>query len=433
MAAQRTTDSLGIPVWILERLSLHGMSVAVSEKGRGLIADRAFEAGTILIRSTPFSTAVSGKHIHEFCNKCGQKKELKKCSKCNFVRYCSRDCQRYAWPAHKLECDYINSKIDTFTKLPLNSLLLLRTLEMNEIEKVKQGVKDRELCPELEMLESHRDKFLALKLSGTTKTTYDIILNTYKPFLLDRGYNISESTLFDIHCKLAVNANAFQGDSRVTVSSGMFPEQTLLNHSCRPNCLNCFRGLEVLLVANRDIKCGEELTINYIDLIKPVWERRALLEERSQFTCGCDRCVGEAALSDANKDRWLILDRLYEVNMKGNWEEVLNLSSQVMNLEFTDLKFDVLEILVLRITFEAYTALKDDQKALKTLKQLIDISKKFLTIYSHDLSTLYVRLAELMARLNMNEEAREIRQTALQPIEVVYGKEHFWYKQLLCI
>ena len=433
MAARDNTGSLGIPVWMLERFSSHGIRVAVSEKGRGLVADREFEAGTVLLRSNPFSSAIAGKHICVFCNKCGQKKELKRCSKCNFVRYCSRECQANAWPDHKRECGFINSKIAIFTELQLNSLLLLRTLEMNEVEKIKQGVKDRELCPELGMLESHREKFLSLELRGTKNTTFDIILKTYKPFLADRAYTVSEDTLFDIHCKLAVNANAFQSDSGETISSGLFPEQTLLNHSCRPNCLNCFRGLEVLLVASRNIHCGEELTINYIDLIKPVWERKRMLEEKSHFTCGCDRCVEESELPDTNEPKWLLMDRIYEGHMKENWKDVLSLSSQVVNLEFTDLKCDVIEILVLRLIFEAYTALKEDIKALKTIKQLIEISKKFLPIYSHELSTHYVRLAELMAQLSQHEEAREVIQTVTRPIEIVYGKEHLWYKQLMHI
>ena len=432
MAAQSNTDSFGIPVWILERFSLHGIRVAMSDKGRGLVADRDFEAGTVIIRSVPFSSAISAKHNHEFCNKCGQKRELKKCSKCSYVRYCSRECQTYAWPTHKRECEYINSKIDIFNKvLPLNSLLLLRTLEINEIEKAKQGVKDRELCPELEMLESHRDKFLTLELTDSKNSTFDIVLKTYRPFLLDRGYSVSENTLFDIHCKLAVNANAFQGDSWETVSSGLFPEQTLLNHSCRPSCVNCFRGLEVLLVASRDIQRGEELTINYIDLINPVWERRSLLEEKSYFTCACGRCVEETPLSEACSLKWPLLDRIYREHLKENWREVLNLSSQVIDLEYTE--FGVLEILVLRLAFEACRALGDNQKALKSIKQLIETSKKYLTIYSHDLSTQYVRLAELMAGLNMNREASQAVQTAIRPIEIIYGKEHFWYKQLMYI
>ena len=430
MATESNERDFGVPKWILERLAEHEIRVAVNEKGRGLVAGRDFGSGSIIIRSLPFSAAVAGKHIQEYCNKCGHKKELKKCSQCNYVRYCSRDCQTKAWKSHKKECEYIKSKLDIFSKvLPLNSLLLLRTLEINESEKQKQGIVDTELCPELEMLESHHDKFLQLKLSDTKNNAYDIVTKTYSPFLQDRGYTVTERTLFDVHCKLAVNANAFQGEQGETVSSGLFPEQTLLNHSCRPNCLNCFRGLEVLLVANRDIKRGEELTINYIDVIKPVWERRAMLEEKSHFFCVCERCLEEES-AEVDKAKWRILDRIYEQHMSGNWGEVLKLCSKIIDLEFKDSQFGILDILVLRLTFEAFTALDQNDKALKNIKQLIEYSRKYLTIYSHDLSTSYLRQADLLLRLNLHQEAREVLRIAEHPIQVVYGKEHFWYIQL---
>ncbi|KAI6656853.1 Histone-lysine N-methyltransferase SMYD3 [Oopsacas minuta] len=431
--AKENTDDLCVPKRILERLKQHGISVAINEKGRGLIADRDFEAGTILIRSVPFSSAVAGKHIQEFCNKCGLKKEVKKCSRCNYVRYCSKDCQVSAWPSHKKECDYIKSCLDIFTKvLPINSLLVLRTLEMNEIEKLKQGIQDRELCPELEMLESHRDKFLELKLNDAKHTTYEIVTRTYKPFLRDRGYIITDNTVFDVHCKLAVNANAIQGDHCETVSSGLFPEQTLLNHSCRPNCLNCFRGLEVLLVASRDIICGEELTINYIDIIKPVWERRSQLKEKSHFSCVCQRCV-EEELIEEDRTRWTRLDKIYEEYVNGNSRYLLNLSSTIIDLEFKDVQSDIFEVLVLRLTFEAYIELNEIEKALSHIQQLIEISQKYETIYSHDLSTVFVRQAELMAQLNLRKEAKQVLEIAKRPIEIIYGKEHSWYIQLLRI
>ena len=434
MATENATVNLDLPDWITSRFTTQGIRADVSEKGRGLVAAREFKAGDILIRSSPFSSAVAANHVHEYCNKCGGKGELKRCSQCSFVRYCSRDCQVNAWTDHKLECSYIKSKFDIFSKvLPLNSLLLLRTLEMNENEKAKQGIKKRELCPELEMLESHREDFLKIQLRKDQKSPYDIVVKTYRPFLRDREYAISEKTLFNLHCKLAVNANAFQSETGETVSSGLFPEQTLLNHSCRPNCINCFRGLEVLLVACRDIKFGEELTINYIDLIKPVWERRAMLKEKSFFECNCERCEEEVKEVDMDTEKplWALLDKIYEAHTEQNWRQVLNLSSQIQSS--AGLNLGSLKILVGRLAFEAHTELGENDLALLMLKNVIQYSGNFLSIYSHDLSTSYVRLTELLLRVGDYKEAREALEFAKRPTEIVYGKDHFWYKQLICL
>ena len=118
----------------------------------------------------------------------------------------------------------------------------------------------------------------------------------------------------------------------------------------------------MLLVASRDIRCGEELTINYIDIIKPVWERRSMLKEKSHFLCVCERCV-EEELIEINKTRWTTLDKIYEEHVNGNWEEVLNLSSKIIDLEFRDLQCDVIEILVLRLTFEALHCIERTRKS----------------------------------------------------------------------
>lgn len=44
------------------------------------------------------------------CQQCGATdKKLSRCAQCHIEQYCSRDCQRAAWPKHKLVCQ-VNSK-----------------------------------------------------------------------------------------------------------------------------------------------------------------------------------------------------------------------------------------------------------------------------------------------------------------------------------
>lgn len=38
------------------------------------------------------------------CHITKREKALKKCSKCNVQIYCSKECQKHDWPAHKLVC-----------------------------------------------------------------------------------------------------------------------------------------------------------------------------------------------------------------------------------------------------------------------------------------------------------------------------------------
>ncbi|KZP30281.1 hypothetical protein FIBSPDRAFT_126375 [Athelia psychrophila] len=49
-------------------------------------------------------------HGKEMCSACGLvagRENLKTCAKCRVVRYCSRECQRVAWPQHKTRCNAV--------------------------------------------------------------------------------------------------------------------------------------------------------------------------------------------------------------------------------------------------------------------------------------------------------------------------------------
>ena len=73
-----------------------------------------------------------------------------------------------------------------------------------------------------------------------------------------------------------------------------------LNHSCAPNLastgargIHGFADATAEVAALRDVAEGEELFISYLtedDLEKPTSARRALLQSKYNFLCGCGRC-----------------------------------------------------------------------------------------------------------------------------------------------
>ena len=67
--------------------------------------------------------------------------------------------------------------------------------------------------------------------------------------------------------------------------------------SCEPNLDVTFpqNNALVALVASRDIAAREQLTISYTDTGLGLQQRRAALHFGYGFTCGCPRCVEEAA------------------------------------------------------------------------------------------------------------------------------------------
>ncbi|CAG9464172.1 unnamed protein product [Pedinophyceae sp. YPF-701] len=81
--------------------------------------------------------------------------------------------------------------------------------------------------------------------------------------------------------------------------TGFFPLQSLLNHSCDPALLVAMDydggSSSVTLLARRDIRAGEELTISYVDTALPTDERGELLRDYG-FTCTCPRCMADDPL-----------------------------------------------------------------------------------------------------------------------------------------
>eukprot|EP00439_Symbiodinium_sp_Y106_P033084 s2399_g3.t4 len=76
----------------------------------------------------------------------------------------------------------------------------------------------------------------------------------------------------------------------------IYPDGSLLNHSCLPN-VNRLPFPSCLVVrAARDLLPQDELTCTYIEVRAPPFARRAELEDAWGFECGCGRCQLEAKI-----------------------------------------------------------------------------------------------------------------------------------------
>ncbi|KAL7721137.1 SET domain-containing protein [Entamoeba marina] len=76
---------------------------------------------------------------------------------------------------------------------------------------------------------------------------------------------------------------------------GLYKFLNTLNHSCDPNCLlvNVDDTHSLTLIACKEIKEGDELTISYIDNTVPKEKRRSALKKGYSFICQCPKCLSE--------------------------------------------------------------------------------------------------------------------------------------------
>lgn len=74
---------------------------------------------------------------------------------------------------------------------------------------------------------------------------------------------------------------------------GVWPEFSLLNHSCSPNTIHWVLGDTMVVRCATPIKSGDEVTISYLGRpqLAPVAQRVAALKEEYGFDCDCPRFV----------------------------------------------------------------------------------------------------------------------------------------------
>merc|ERR1719189_1523381 len=82
------------------------------------------------------------------------------------------------------------------------------------------------------------------------------------------------------------------GCKKVSLGAGLYPCLALLNHSCDPSFMRCNKGNEVICVASKHIKKGQEICENYglMYTIKELKERQKILRDHYKFDCACRPC-----------------------------------------------------------------------------------------------------------------------------------------------
>lgn len=90
-------------------------------------------------------------------------------------------------------------------------------------------------------------------------------------------------------------------------SCGIWMLPSFMNHSCKPNVGTVVVGDAMIVVAARGLKCGEELTVAYFDIFRPLKERRISMLHSWNFVCTCRRCALEENMTEA----LMVLSRAY--------------------------------------------------------------------------------------------------------------------------
>ncbi|PQP99888.1 histone-lysine N-methyltransferase ASHR1 isoform X1 [Prunus yedoensis var. nudiflora] len=220
------------------------------------------------------------------CDACFESSNLKKCSACQVVYYCSNSCQKSEWKLHRLECEALSKvhkerRMAVTPSIRLMIKLYLRTKLQTEKVIPASAMDNYKL---VEALVAHMSKIDEKQL-----VLYAQMANLVSLILQWPGINIKE--IAENFSKLACNAHTICDSELRPLGTGLYPVISIINHSCLPNSVLLFEGRSAVVRAVQHIPKGAEVLISYIETAGSTLTRQKALKEQYLFTCTCPAAV----------------------------------------------------------------------------------------------------------------------------------------------
>ena len=116
--------------------------------------------------------------------------------------------------------------------------------------------------------------------------------------LLKVGYGITAdpNVVQEALNRISCNGFTIVDYKQTQLGVGMYAFGSLINHSCRPNCIQSFDSEGRLCIRSAcAIPAHTEITIAYIDTCKATWCRRLELSKGYHFQCQCELCTADTS------------------------------------------------------------------------------------------------------------------------------------------
>ncbi|KAI0857215.1 SET domain-containing protein [Xylaria cubensis] len=280
--------------------------------GKGLFARKAFSPGDIVAAvDRPLVAELEIERMLDTCAWCCQRgltdpiekmnaaamglpngsTEIKNCTGCQRVGYCSKACQSKAWKReHKYECKIIGVK--DRPDLPPGVRGVIKILGRLKADSKSESVHVKDI---LSIWPAGDPKGLD-KIGTQDKQKFDDFKMLGHAAWHYCGYPTidgldAQSTSIGLVSNIMNNACGLASPlDDVHLGIGFDPLICSANHSCDPNATLVFSQPRQEIRALRVIKPGEEIFIRYTEVTNPFSVRQADLKERYFFTCQCIKC-----------------------------------------------------------------------------------------------------------------------------------------------
>ncbi|TEB31963.1 SET domain-containing protein, partial [Coprinellus micaceus] len=282
------------------------------ETGRGLYSTTNYRPGDVIFSVKPHVAALSLSHLDGYCSSCfgvGDGVDLKRCTGCKIVRYCTPACQTRDWTFHKHECNALHQWMKAASaespgeaRPPSDAIRCLGRI-LWRIQKLGAShiwAKEyRSMQSRMSSLPKDADPFNS---EVHTHLAHGVVgyLGLTSPDQLEPYGIRSAGDLVDLISRFTTNTFTATTPTLSPLGACVAPSVALINHSCDPNAVVVFpraggetsKDIEPLLqvVAIKHIRPGDEVLTSYIDTTLPRELRQQSLKETYHFTCKCPLC-----------------------------------------------------------------------------------------------------------------------------------------------
>ena len=312
--------------------------VSSPDKGRHLLAQETISPGEILAVDTGALTVLSPARSSSNCGEClASTLTPHHCPTCRAVVFCSSQCRAAALASHHShECCLalpdlarLQQERSEDQQSCSSLLLILRFFTQKtqqffrshraEFSRALDGTGEpREPEEEAPYLSSDYQRLVELVCHRKTDLLGEVWQITLGIFILhclaycgwldhrlEQAGDLTEEdvylTLLAVHMRGVTSFNTHQVGERLSSTGSLLqtqevglavrPTVALINHSCWPNTVRCSAGRQVVMMATRTIKAGQEVTDIYTESFYEA--SRVDRQEKCQeyrFDCGCEAC-----------------------------------------------------------------------------------------------------------------------------------------------
>ncbi|XP_075547839.1 histone-lysine N-methyltransferase SMYD3-like isoform X5 [Dermacentor variabilis] len=360
-----------------------------------------YEAGAEILSSTPFVYVLGKEGRGRVCDFCFLESEtLKRCSACRYVYFCDKQCQRLAWPDHKVECAglcKVSPNVpDTSVRYFCRLLVKLSNKDAWSKAEIVFGKKRcfTDLMSHVEAIKNDHSRYLK---------EFKRLWETTKVFLDDKYLPEPEVGL-EIYGKMIINSYCICNDEHSPIGTGLYIGPSILDHSCSPNAHAVYEGHKLQLRAAGDIKCS-----NLDGVPDYVTEKSAAL------TASVKKKMKEVEEQAVQHTTTLLQLR--------QWAENLLETEQLVEADYA-------RIHALDLLSKCCLGLEDYQAALPPYLAREPIYRQCYGPYSPVYGVLLYSIAKLYHVTVQLKKAMEYFEKAEAVLAVSHGHSHSLYKHL---